>query len=897
MPFYTVPALAGISALPHEFITDTALAPVATGEPTVAEVRAYGVANNLAGVIVGYNGTDTDTAGTETHVFHIDVDSEVLLLQGPGGDGVNVSAWASTSAYNMGDVVVTPTGALVRASAPHTSNTAFNVTESAKWSVIGTTASITDYAANNYYYAGQQITDTSHTLECLAGHVSGATFDAAEAANWKLISQGIVPVFAAATVYVTGAAITDNEIIYKRNATGVSGASFDVAEQANWTAITGASEAPIVTQLKRWTEGNSAPAVVEGSGLGHVYAQLEDNDVAATQFYRIDENAATNTDQYVKIRYLRDAADLQGKILRMDTGVIVNSASVSFDVNSTTTTVSKLGVGIEPEVVSSHIDDATITHIIRFSTFPGASGWRINPGSAAPGDTTGVGTLKIVDLDLNYAYSPGGLETVRVDASAAAQAIMLPAATGSNDAILYTLVDKTNAATITVQAGENLNNALDDVFDFAQYEEGAQFLATDRAIGEWDLSPIGSTGNVSSRVGEFFFSKSGSTVEGVLPVSPGTVVNGAVVYPNWAAMYPEFVSGNDIVFPANVSGMFLRNIGSNGQVQAAAEGAFQNYQNAYHRHGLGSDGVTRWRPTSGTSNTNGGDGQAPRLTVTDWHGNASRQESNPANRAFQLYTIVDTYNEMAMLGMVPVSSLATGFINRPYYTADIISNTTTAQYVPLAVADVELTENITHDEPNDQFVIVNDGRYEIVAQFGAFGNAGEYETQGEIHVNGISVAARRSRDSVDDHDLADILWVGNLSSGDTVKFWWEPGQNNADLISFTAKVEQKPGRTVETTTVNTQAVHQWKRTVTPQPVVKDDYWVVEAGHTVNLPPGSADGDSVNFAPANGDWNLLGATFQTSDTATIGAGQTGVPAEADVVTMIFDAVADNWLVVM
>src|SRR5690606_12062550 len=75
------------------------------------------------------------------------------------------------------------------------------------------------------------------------------------------------------------------------------------------------------------------------------------------------------------------------------------------------------------------------------------------------------------------------------------------------------------------------------------------------------------------RIGEFVYARSGRTLaDGYLAVSPGTISNGAITYPLWAAQYPEFVSGNNIVFPSNVRGMFLRNLGGN----AAAEGAFQN---------------------------------------------------------------------------------------------------------------------------------------------------------------------------------------------------------------------------------------------------------------------------------------------------------------------------------
>ena len=58
--------------------------------------------------------------------------------------------------------------------------------------------------------------------------------------------------------------------------------------------------------------------------------------------------------------------------------------------------------------------------------------------------------------------------------------------------------------------------------------------------------------------------------------------NGAIDFPVWASQYPEFVSGNDIVFPADVEGMFLRNLGGT----AGAEGVTQ--ADATARNGLGT---------------------------------------------------------------------------------------------------------------------------------------------------------------------------------------------------------------------------------------------------------------------------------------------------------------------
>ena len=135
---------------------------------------------------------------------------------------------------------------------------------------------------------------------------------------------------------------------------------------------------------------------------------------------------------------------------------------------------------------------------------------------------------------------------------------------------------------------------------------------------------------VSNRVGEMVHLKSSKFVDdvdalnqGYLAVKAGTVADGAINYPIWASIYSEFVSGDDIVFPADVAGNFLRNIGGN----AGVEGVFQDDEQA--------------RSPNDPVNTqvNGGGGQTVR-------GVSTNPETRPENRAYQLYTIVDSYHEI-----------------------------------------------------------------------------------------------------------------------------------------------------------------------------------------------------------------------------------------------------------
>ena len=147
----------------------------------------------------------------------------------------------------------------------------------------------------------------------------------------------------------------------------------------------------------------------------------------------------------------------------------------------------------------------------------------------------------------------------------------------------------------------------------------------------------GGIGAVSSQVGAFFFAASTSPVASkadTLAVVPGTIVDGAVDHPVWAAAYPQFVVGNDIVFPTDVEGTFLRNLGGN----AAGEGVAQ--ADATDANGL--SGTTTGPSNQVPTTVNGGSGntlrflQSRTVTIT-----STDDETRPANFAFQLYTIVD----------------------------------------------------------------------------------------------------------------------------------------------------------------------------------------------------------------------------------------------------------------
>lgn len=176
---------------------------------------------------------------------------------------------------------------------------------------------------------------------------------------------------------------------------------------------------------------------------------------------------------------------------------------------------------------------------------------------------------------------------------------------------------------------------------------------------EWGSAP-----SDSKRIGEFVFAKSGhgrTLANGYLAVNPGTITNGALDYPIWAAQYPEFVSGNDIVFPTNVRGMFLRNTGGNaggegifqGDATARPNNNFTTNSSGNHRHIFHSSTASEIKPGMHFDSSDRvvqNDDGFDKVETTGYDGNHSHSitgggdnETRPINRAYQLYTIVDTY--------------------------------------------------------------------------------------------------------------------------------------------------------------------------------------------------------------------------------------------------------------
>jgi hypothetical protein len=161
---------------------------------------------------------------------------------------------------------------------------------------------------------------------------------------------------------------------------------------------------------------------------------------------------------------------------------------------------------------------------------------------------------------------------------------------------------------------------------------------TDYAITQIDFKKE-ATG-VSNRVGAWEWAESGRLPEsGFLPVVGGTTVsNGAIDYPVWASKHPKFIDGNDIVWPAWMNGITIRNLAGN----AGLEDEFQDFA-------TNVDGITATDSAVSNLNTNRGFGGGGRAYTQQSNSQKALQggaiETRSTNFGAQLYAIVDTYLE------------------------------------------------------------------------------------------------------------------------------------------------------------------------------------------------------------------------------------------------------------
>jgi hypothetical protein len=156
-----------------------------------------------------------------------------------GGIVANVGAWAATTTYKAGTYVKL-NGVVYQRIADGTSGATFNGTEAAFWNVISIDSTTASWAASTYYPLGQQVQEGFRILERTVAGVSDAlSFTNTEAPNWKLISQkNFQSPWVANGYYYQGEKVLSENRTIQKLASGLSGATFNAIEAALWTPVT-----------------------------------------------------------------------------------------------------------------------------------------------------------------------------------------------------------------------------------------------------------------------------------------------------------------------------------------------------------------------------------------------------------------------------------------------------------------------------------------------------------------------------------------------------------------------------------------------------------------------------------------------------------------------------------
>jgi hypothetical protein len=155
------------------------------------------------------------------------------------------------------------------------------------------------------------------------------------------------------------------------------------------------------------------------------------------------------------------------------------------------------------------------------------------------------------------------LTSTKIDSSGGASVETLAASTNLGAVKLFTNIDVTNSASLTVQAGETLNGVTDGTFLFSNYTAGTQFRA-DEVNGGWVVSVAGAstTNTVELTTGSVndITQVSGSTVVYNSNPSAGQISINSVEYydeGSFRHLRVDFVSDDDDQIVLQVGGSLM----------------------------------------------------------------------------------------------------------------------------------------------------------------------------------------------------------------------------------------------------------------------------------------------------------------------------------------------------
>lgn len=149
----------------------------------------------------------------------------------------DLGAWVGSSYYFGGEQVISPTGGIYNRNASGLSGAAFDATEAALYTYNGQTT-ISAFTALAFYATGQTMTLNGTIYSRITGGMTPAAFSTTEAALWNIISNytNVTP-WTASTTYAAGTLLSVGTRIIYPSAVITSAATFTAAEAANYKVL------------------------------------------------------------------------------------------------------------------------------------------------------------------------------------------------------------------------------------------------------------------------------------------------------------------------------------------------------------------------------------------------------------------------------------------------------------------------------------------------------------------------------------------------------------------------------------------------------------------------------------------------------------------------------------
>jgi len=254
-PYFLRRLFNGTSGASFDNTEKTNWAKISAETPQVwaPSTRYYG------GDLVTYNETllQRITAGVSQATFNVAeaITWEYVAFQ-------EILGWQSNINYPLNSIVGSSGDRVIQNVGIHVGGATFDAAEAANWRLI--TPMVTQsWQANFYYYAGEQAFNNGVLLRRSIGGMSGATFDSTEALDWAVVAfPNPDSSFVGSAFYFAGQGIVVNGVGYHRLNDGVSGATFDTTEAAFWR-VSGTYSTPFV---KTVTDADSPYTVASTDG-------------------------------------------------------------------------------------------------------------------------------------------------------------------------------------------------------------------------------------------------------------------------------------------------------------------------------------------------------------------------------------------------------------------------------------------------------------------------------------------------------------------------------------------------------------------------------------------------------------------------------------------------------